>query len=168
MGSDKGVLPSAAADTVLPRPCSAPAYRLRAGGAIRLVLQAPPWQSAACRRQGAWRPPLSPWAPSRSLLPPRKSLSVSPFRGGPRLYAQGTLLRRGLTPSVPGWVGGVNLSAPTPAALHTWALNSKAVDRGRGVTGELLGKSDSVSTYQERKGNGAPAYYTTFILQVEK
>lgn len=137
MGSDKGVLPSAAADTVLPRPCSAPAYRLLTGGAIRLVLQAPPWQSAACRRQGAWRPPLSPWAPSRSLLPPRKSLSVSPFRGGPRLYAQGTLRRRGLTPSVPGWVGGVNLSAPTPAALHTWAPNSKAVDRGRGVTGKV-------------------------------
>lgn len=33
---------------------------------------------------------------------------------------------------------------------------------------ELLGTSDSVSTHQERKGNGAPAYYTTFILQVEK
>lgn len=143
--------------TVLPRPCSAPAARLLTRGAIRLVLQAPPWQSAGSLAS-------SSVALDSLVIPlaPGSSLSLFPLRGVPWAFLPGEVSLH-LFQS-----GGSNFSAPTPAALHPGAPNFKGPEAGDSpVPMELLGKSDSVFTHSERKGSGALAYYPPFTLQVE-
>lgn len=100
------VLPLATADIVLPQPCSAPASRLLTEGAIRLVWQAPPWQSGSVQESGV------ALRPRGLIIPPApgNSLSIPPLGDGPGLCAHETSQRLGLPHLLPSSLPGTSQS----------------------------------------------------------
>ena len=111
------VLPLATADIVLPRPCSAPASRLLTEGAIRLVWQAPPWQSGSVQESGV------ALRPRGLIIPPApgNSLSIPPLGDGPGLCAHETSQRLGLPHLLPSSQAEQPWESSHPHATFPWA-----------------------------------------------
>lgn len=123
-------LPLAASDSS-PTALLSPRRRLLTRGAIRLVLQAPPWQSAGS--------PVSSSVPLDSLVIPLGSWKLSV----PLSFARcplGIPPRQGLTPSVPEWREQLQCShtcCPSLWGPKLQGARGRGQPRPSGVTGKV-------------------------------